>query len=71
MQTQERRDETTVLIASALGLFCLVIAVGALSLWAGGTLVHLSDATVSSLGRAIAATAGVVLVVYLVRTHRR
>lgn len=30
MQTGEQRDEKTVLIATALGLFCLVIAVGGL-----------------------------------------
>ena len=70
MQTREQRDEKTVMIATALGLFCLVIAVGALSLWAAASFLGLNDSTVSSLGLVIAATAGVVLIVYLVRARR-
>lgn len=71
MQTREQRDEKTVVIATALGLFCLVIAVGALSLWAAVLVVDLNAPTVSSLGWVVAATAGVVLIAYLVRAGRR
>ena len=71
MQTREQRDEKTVVIATALGLFCLVIAVGALGLWAAVSVLDLNDPTVSSLGWVIAAAAGVVLIVYLLRARRR
>jgi hypothetical protein len=71
MQTREQRDEKTVVIATALGLFCLVIAVGGLSLWAAVSVLDLNDPTVSSLGWVIAAAAGVVLIVYLDRARRR
>ena len=64
--------EKTVMIATALGLFCRIIAVGALSLWAAVSVLGLNDdSTVSSLGLVIAAAAGVVLIVYLVRVRRR
>lgn len=72
MQTREQRAEKTVMIATALGLFCRIIAIGALSLWAAVSVLGLNDdSTVSSLGLVIAAAAGVVLIVYLVRVRRR
>lgn len=71
MQTREQRDEKTVVIATALGVSCPVIAVGALILWAAVSVVDLNDPTGSSLGRVIAATAGVVLIACLVRARRR
>lgn len=71
MQTREQRDDKTVVIATALGVFCLVIAGGALSLWAAVSVLDLNDSTVSALWWAIAAAAGVALIVYLVRERRR
>lgn len=71
MQTREQRDEKTVVIATALSLFCLVIAVGARSLWAAVSVLGLSDSTASSLGSVIFAAAGAMLIVYLVRARRR
>lgn len=71
MQTPEQRDEKTVVIATALALFCLTIASGALGLWAAVSVVDLDDSTVSSLVRLIAAAAGAVLIAYLARARQR
>ena len=70
MQTREGRDEKTVVISTALGLFCAVTAVGALSLWAAVAVLGLDGSTVSSLDRVIVAVAAVVLIGYLVRVRR-
>lgn len=71
MQTREHREEKTVVIATAVGLFCLVIAVGALSLWAALSVLGLNDYTVSLIGWVIGGAAGAVLIAYLIRAHRR
>lgn len=71
MQTRAQRDEKTVVIATAVGLFCLVIAAGLLSLWAAVSVLDLNDVMVSSLGWVIVVAAGVMLVVYLARARRR
>ena len=67
MQTREGRDEKTVVIATALGLFGAVSALGALGLWAAVVVLGVDASTVSSLDRVIAAAAAVVLIGYLVR----
>lgn len=71
MQTQEQRDEKTLDIGTALGLFCLVIAAGAMLLWAAVSVLDLDDSTVSSLGWVVATAAAVVLLGYLIRARRR
>jgi len=71
MQTREQRDEKTVLIATALGLFCLVIAVGGLGLWAANSLLGMSDSAAESSAGVLIIAAGVLLVGYLVRARQR
>jgi hypothetical protein len=71
MQTREQRDEKTVLIATALGLFCLVIAVGGLGLWAANSLFGMSDSAAESGAGMLIIAAGVLLVAYLVRARQR
>jgi hypothetical protein len=71
MQTREQRDEKSVLIATALGLFCFVMAVGALGLWAAHSFLGLSGSAASLLVRVLAIAAGVLLVGYLVRARQR
>jgi hypothetical protein len=71
MQTKQQRDEKTVLIATALALFCLVIAVGALGLWAANSFLGMGDSTASVLVWVLTLLAGVLLVVYLVRARQR
>jgi uncharacterized membrane-anchored protein len=71
VQTQQNRDEKTVLIATALGLLCLVLVIGGLGLWAADSLLDLNDAAVNSLLSVLIIAAGVVLVVYLVRARKR
>ena len=71
MQTQEQRDEKTLVIGTALGLFCLVIAAGAMLLWAAVSVLDLDDSTESSLGWVVATAAAVVLLGYLIRARRR
>lgn len=67
MQTREQRGEKTVLIATAPGLFCLVIAVGGLGLWIASSLLGMSDSAPELLVSVLTIAAGVLLVVYLVR----
>ncbi len=69
MQTREQRDEKTVSIATALGLFCLAIAVGALGLWAATSFLGLRSSAASSLGWVLIIAAGGLLVGYLVRAR--
>lgn len=71
MQAREQRDEKTVLIATALGLFCLVLAVGGLGLWAANSFLGMSDSATASLFWVLTIAAGVLLVVYLLRARQR
>lgn len=71
MQTREQRDEKTVVIATALGLFCLVIAVGAVGLWAAVAFLGLNDSAASPLAWLLTIAAGAVLITYLVRARQR
>jgi hypothetical protein len=71
LQTQQRRDEKTVAIATGLGLFCLILAVGGLALWGVDALLELSESTLVSLLWALDAVAVLELVLYSFRTGRR
>ena len=71
MQTSEQRDEKTVVVASALGLFCLVVAIGGVGLWAATSALGMSDATAATLEWVLFIAGGLLLVVYLVRARRR
>lgn len=71
MQTQESRDQKAVVIATGLGLFCLVLALGGLAAWGADLLLELSDPTKSALRWALLISAGATLVAHLVRAGRR
>jgi len=71
MQRQQSRDEKTVAIASGLGLFCLVLAIGGLALWGVDSLLGLRESTMGPLLHALTVSASVVLVIYLARAGKR
>lgn len=70
MQTQQSRDEKTVAIATGLGLFCLVLAVGGLLLWGVDALLDLSEPSLTAFLGALLVTAGVALVVSVSRAGK-
>jgi uncharacterized BrkB/YihY/UPF0761 family membrane protein len=70
MQTQERRDEKTLAISTAIGLFVLTLAVGSLALWVSSSTLDWSDHLTSALFTVICCTAGVVAIVYLTRVSK-
>lgn len=69
MQSEQQRDEKTVVIATGLGLFCLVGAVGALGLSAATSLLDLDETATTWLSYVIITAAGAALVAYLVRAR--
>lgn len=71
MQTQQTRDEKTVAIATALGIFVTVLAVGSALLWGLTSVLDLSEHRTSPLFSLIVASSAVATVVYLVRFGRR
>lgn len=71
MRSQQSRDEKTVAIASALGIFVLVLAVGAALLWATTSTLNVSDGSSSPLFILLVAASAMVAIVYLVRVGRR
>ncbi|WP_426241357.1 hypothetical protein [Nocardioides sp. LHG3406-4] len=71
VRPKQQRDEKTVVIASAVGLFCLVLVIGLAGLWAANYLLDLNDSVTNPLVNAFVIAAGVALVVYLIRARRR
>ena len=71
MQTQQTRDEKTVAIATALGIFVTVLAVGSALLWGITSALDLSVHSTSPLFGLVVAASAVATVVYLVRFGRR
>jgi hypothetical protein len=71
VHTQQSRDEKTVVIATGLGLVCLIVALGGLVLWGVYSLFELSESTVESLLWGLIVAAGFALVGYLVRANKR
>lgn len=59
------------MIATALGLFCLVLGIGALGLWVAYSLLDLSESATTPLLIGLEIAAGVVLVFYLVNARKR
>lgn len=65
MQTQRQRDAKTLVIATGLGLFVLVVAVGCAVLWLAASVLDLSGEALSTgfwFVSAVAAAAWVGLV---------
>lgn len=71
VQTQQDRDEKTVVIATALGLFGLVLGTGALGLWAADSLLGLGDSATTPVVAVVVIAAVAALVGYLVRARQR
>jgi uncharacterized membrane protein HdeD (DUF308 family) len=69
VRAQQDREEQTALIGTALGIFALVMAAAVLGLW----LMHsaFEFEVDSALGWWTVVIAGVVAVVFLVRSQRR
>ena len=70
MQSSEQRDEKTLVITGALGVFCLLIAVGGSGLWAVDACLDLSDTAVGLLSNVLAVSAGVFVIVRLARVRK-
>jgi hypothetical protein len=66
VRTQERRDDNIVAIATALGLFVLLLAVGSVLIWA----TTRSDPTLSPIFWVVVAISATVAVVFLIRARR-
>jgi predicted permease len=70
VQTQESRDDKTVVIATALAIFVILLAAGSLVLWATTSALNLSDHTTSPLFILFVAASAIATVVYLVRVRK-
>lgn len=71
VQTQEERDQKTVAIAMAIGLFFLVLFTVAALLWVAVSLVGLGDAASDVIGVTSFAVAGLAVIVFLARVGAR
>lgn len=70
MDIEERRDQKTVAIGAALGIFALIVAVGGAMLGFADSL-GLTDGLASALQLPLFAAAGLAMVVYLARARGR
>lgn len=70
MRSQVRRDQQTIIIATALGIFVGIVLAGVLLDVLVNTLTDLPGTATSALGVGTVVLAGGVSVAYLVR-HRR
>ncbi|MGY2876629.1 hypothetical protein ACVW00_003819 [Marmoricola sp. URHA0025 HA25] len=71
MQTRQCRDDKTVVIATALGIFAISLGVGSTLLWAIRSVLDLSEDGTSPEFMLLVAVSAVATVVYLVRAGRR
>jgi hypothetical protein len=71
VQTQRSRDDKTVAIATALGIFVILLAVGSLVLWGTTSALDLRDQQTSPLFILIVGASAMATVVYLVRSGKR
>lgn len=67
----EKRDEKTVVIGAALGLFALVLAAGTIILWLADVTLDRSGSLVGTTQVPLVAVAGLVMVGFLARHRRR
>lgn len=70
VEVQERRDQKTVAIGTALAIFVLVVIGGALLLWLAGSL-GLGDGVSESQQLPLCALGGLVMIAYLARSRER
>ncbi|PVG80601.1 hypothetical protein DDE18_22340 [Nocardioides gansuensis] len=70
MQPQQQRDAKTLVIATGLGLFVLVVALGCAVLWLATSVLDLSEETVSTGFWFVSAVAAAAWV-WLVRSQGR
>lgn len=71
MQTPQRRDQKTVVIATALGLFVLVVAAGAGLLWVTDSVFGWPGEDTNAVFSMLVVAAGAAAVVHLVRADKR
>jgi len=71
VQTQQSRDDKTVAIATALGIFVILLAVGWVVLWAITSALDLSNHRTSPLFILLVAASAMASVIYLVRVGKR
>lgn len=71
MQDPQSRDEKTVTIATGLGLFCLVLAIGGIALWGVESLLELSGSVMTPILWALIVAAVIAPAIYVFRAGRR
>ena len=71
MQSSAERDEKTLVISTALGLFILIVLAGAAALWAVHLFVDVSDALTSGLLITLVCASGLASVWYMLRARQR
>lgn len=69
MQSQEQRDEKTVMIATALALFVLILVLGGAAGWALNSAFDVPHELNTVLSVAVCCIAGVASVAYLIRAR--
>lgn len=70
MQTQPSREDKTVAITTALGIFVGVLVAGSAVLWAFTPAFEVSDQGTSPLFLVLVAASVIAAVVYLIRTAK-
>ena len=71
VQIQQSRDDKTVAIATALGIFGLLLTVGSALLWAITSALDLSNRNTSPLFNLLVVVSATATVAYLVRAGKR
>jgi len=70
VEVEKKRDQKTIAIGAALGIFALIVVAGAAMLWLADSL-GLSGDLVSGLQLPLFGVAGVAMIVYLARARGR
>lgn len=70
MRPQAERDQTTLIISTALVLFVLAVVAGGAILWAANALLGVSDEVVNGLVIAVMCFSGVLSLWYMVRAPK-
>jgi riboflavin transporter FmnP len=71
VRSQEDRDEQTVAIGSALGVFAIVMLAAILGLWLVYATVESADKHIDALSRGAIVLAGTVAILNLARSRQR
>jgi len=71
VQTEQSRDDKTIVIATALGIFVLIMVAGSALLWAATSALNVRNSGSGPLFTLVIAASAIASVVYLARTSKR